>query len=100
MFPNVTYNLYTCIDESLICLHTNLLIYIIHTLVNKKKQLTIFYIASDYGSNNNPFNLFNTIPGAYAGFLKGGGPNFKISGILDIHAPKRHVASSEAGSLR
>ena len=25
--------------------------------------------------------------GAYAGFLKGGGPNFKISGNLDIHAP-------------
>ena len=23
--------------------------------------------------------------GAYAGFLRGGGPNFKISGILDIH---------------
>ena len=37
--------------------------------------------------------------GAYAGFLKGGGPNFKISGILDIHAAKRHVASSEAASL-
>ena len=37
--------------------------------------------------------------GAYAGFLKGGGPNFKISGILDIHAVKRHVASSEAASL-
>ena len=32
--------------------------------------------------------------GAYAEFLKGGGPNFKISGILDIHA-----ASSEAASL-
>ena len=31
--------------------------------------------------------------GAYAGFLRGG-PNFKISGILDIHA-----ASSEAASL-
>ena len=39
------------------------------------------------------------ITGAYAGFLKGGGPNFKISGILDIHAAKRHVASSEAASL-
>ena len=38
-------------------------------------------------------------PGAYAGFLRGGGPNFKISGILDIHAAKRHVASSEAASL-
>ena len=38
--------------------------------------------------------------GAYAGFLKGGGgPNFKISGILDIHAAKRHIASSEAASL-
>ena len=36
--------------------------------------------------------------GAYAGFLRGG-PNFKISGILDIHAAKRHVASSEAASL-
>ena len=34
--------------------------------------------------------------GAYAGFLRGGGPNFKISGILDIHAAKRHAASSEA----
>ena len=32
--------------------------------------------------------------GAYAGFLRGGG-NFKISGILDIHAASRHVASSE-----
>ena len=29
-------------------------------------------------------------------FSGGGGPNFKISGILDIHAAKRHVASSEA----
>ena len=28
-------------------------------------------------------------------FSRGGGPNFKISGILDIHAAKRHVASSE-----
>ena len=28
-----------------------------------------------------------------------GGPNFKISGILDIHAAKRRVASSEAASL-
>ena len=37
--------------------------------------------------------------GAYAGFLKGGGPNFKISVVLDIHAAKRHVASSEAASL-
>ena len=35
------------------------------------------------------------IAGAYAAFLRGGGPNFKISGILDIHAAKRHVASSE-----
>ena len=39
------------------------------------------------------------ITGAYAGFLRGGWPNFKISGILDIHAAKRHVASSEAASL-
>ena len=31
--------------------------------------------------------------------FSGGGPNFKISGILDIHAAKRHVASSEAASL-
>ena len=30
---------------------------------------------------------------------QGGGPNFKISVILDIHAAKRHVASSEAASL-
>ena len=30
---------------------------------------------------------------------QGGGPNFKISGILDIHTAKRHVASSEAASL-
>ena len=37
-------------------------------------------------------------PGAYAGFLRGG-PNFKIFGILDIHAAERHVASSEAASL-
>ena len=36
---------------------------------------------------------------AYARFLRGGGPNFKISGILDIHAAKRHVASSEAAIL-
>ena len=36
--------------------------------------------------------------GAYAGFLRGG-PNFKIFVILDIHAAKRHVASSEAASL-
>ena len=27
--------------------------------------------------------------------FSGGGPNFKISGILDIHAAMRHVASSE-----
>ena len=31
--------------------------------------------------------------------FSGGGPNFKISGILYIHAAKRHVASSEAASL-
>ena len=37
--------------------------------------------------------------GAYAGFLKGGGPTFKFLGYLDIHAAKRHVASSEAASL-
>ena len=37
--------------------------------------------------------------GTYAGFLKGGGPNFKISVILDTNAAKRHVASSEAASL-
>ena len=37
--------------------------------------------------------------GAYAGFLRGGGPDFKIFGNLDIHAAKRHVASSEAASL-
>ena len=43
--------------------------------------------------------VFGTLAGAYAGFLKGGGPNFKISGILDIHSAKRHVASSEAASL-
>ena len=36
--------------------------------------------------------------GAYAGFLKGGA-TLKISVILDIHAAKRHVASSEAASL-
>ena len=30
------------------------------------------------------------LSGAYAGFLKGGGP------ILDIHGVERHVASSEA----
>ena len=36
--------------------------------------------------------------GAYAGFLRGGG-NVKISGILDINAAKRHVASSEAATL-
>ena len=37
------------------------------------------------------------IPGAYAGFLRGG-PNSKIVGNLDIHAAKLHVASSEAAS--
>ena len=35
--------------------------------------------------------------GAYAGFLRGG--NVTISGILDINAAKRHVASSEAARL-
>ena len=39
------------------------------------------------------------LSGAYAGFLRGGGPNFKFFGILDIHAAERHVASSEAASL-
>ena len=37
--------------------------------------------------------LLVLLTGAYAGFLRGGA-NFKISGILDIHA-----ASSEAASL-
>ena len=37
-------------------------------------------------------------PGAYAGFLKGGGANSKKFWKLDIHAAKRHVASSEAAS--
>ena len=27
---------------------------------------------------------------------QGGGPIFKVSGILDIHAAKRHAASSES----
>ena len=31
--------------------------------------------------------------------FSGGGPNLKISGILDTHAAKRHVVSSEAASL-
>ena len=40
-----------------------------------------------------------TYLGAYAGFLRGGVPNFKISGILDIHDAKRHVVSNEAANL-
>ena len=36
--------------------------------------------------------------GAYAGFLRGGGPNFKISGILDIHMPRSCM--SRAAKLR
>ena len=32
-------------------------------------------------------------------FLGGGGPNFNFFVILDIHAAKRHVASSEVASL-
>ena len=40
--------------------------------------------------------MINT--GAYAGFFRGG-PNFKNFWILDIHAAKRHVATSEAASL-
>ena len=44
------------------------------------------------------YGMYGMYAGAYAGFLRGG-PNFKISGILDIHAAKRHVASSEAASL-
>ena len=47
------------------------------------------------------FKMYNHVcanTGAYAGFLRGG-PNFKNFGILDIHAAKRHVASSEAASL-
>ena len=43
------------------------------------------------------FALSQIISGAYAGFLKGGGPNFKISGIFDIHAAKR---MSRAAKLR
>ena len=40
------------------------------------------------------------IPGAYAGFLRGGGgANFKFCLILYIHAAKRNVVSSEAASL-
>ena len=39
------------------------------------------------------------LQGRMQDFSKGGGPNFKISVILDIHAVKRHVASSEAASL-
>ena len=31
--------------------------------------------------------------------FSGGGANFKISGILDIHATKRHVASNDDASL-
>ena len=46
--------------------------------------------------------LFNFYWYCYQGrmqdFLRGG-PNFKISGIMDIHAAKRHVANSEAASL-
>ena len=38
-----------------------------------------------------------SISGAYAGFLKRG-PNYKILGILDIHAAKQHVESNEAVS--
>ena len=52
-----------------------------------------------YSSHLNISRSIDCIAGAYAGFLRGGGPNFKISGILDIHAAKRHVASSECASL-
>ena len=40
--------------------------------------------------------VMNTV--AYAGFLKGGGAQLKFFWKLDIHAAKRHVASSEAAS--
>ena len=36
------------------------------------------------------------LPGAYAGFLKGGGGQLKNFWKLDIHAAKRHVASLRA----
>ena len=42
--------------------------------------------------------MFNK-QGRMQDFSGGGGSNFKISWILDIHAAKRHVASSEAASL-
>ena len=43
-FPNVTYNLHTCSNESLIYLHTNLFIYIIHTTsVNNITVYNIFH---------------------------------------------------------
>ena len=37
--------------------------------------------------------------GCMQDFSGGGGLNYKISGSLDLHAAKRHVASSEAASL-
>ena len=50
--------------------------------------------------SSRPTTLNNTTgySGAYAGFLRGGGPNYKIFVNFDIHAAKRHVASSEAAS--
>ena len=46
----------------------------------------------------NSTQLLNINQGRMQDFSRGG-PNFKISWILDIHAAKRHVASSEAAAF-
>ena len=77
--------------------------------------LSIMYYFTNFGDlcDSGSFHLYG-FPGSTTHYDKkfillllrgvsrisqGGGPNFKISGILYIHAAKRHVASSEAASL-
>ena len=55
-------------------------------------------IAMGYISREEIFENMLRMQGRMQDFSRGG-PNFKISGVLDIHAAKRHVASSEAASL-
>ena len=62
-----------------------------------------FYYKLMYNDSPEYFSTVKpTLPsvytGAYAGFLRGGGPNFKISGILDIHAKRSGM--SRAAKLR
>ena len=98
------YNIYvdaisTCITQRLChgyLYHKQLYLYryLYHGLGTLNYNLS--FISSHQPDYLNKVAILSTIiQGRMQDFSGGGGPNFRISGILDIHAAKRHVSSSE-----